>query len=128
MKRRSHIAIPIALLFLALAHGARARFSRIGPSELYPDPAMTPGATNPDITQRNIQETICNRQWSTKLIRPAREYTSKLKRKQLRDYGDTVHQARAQLINPSTGKVDSTRCVTHSDNMGCYEEDHLIPL
>ena len=91
MKVRSHIAIPIAVLLLALAHGARPRFSRIGPSELYPDPAMTPGATNPDITQRNIQETICNRKWSTKLIRPAREHTSKLKRKQLRDYGDTVH-------------------------------------
>jgi hypothetical protein len=44
-----------------------------------------------------------------------------------------VHQARAELINPDTGKVDTTRCVAHSDNMACYEEacyeeDHLIPL
>jgi hypothetical protein len=31
-------------------------------------------------------------------------------------------------INPSTGKIDITRCVPHSDNMACYEEDHLIPL
>ena len=82
MKRRSHFAFLVALLFLALAHGDRPRFSRIGPPELYPDPIMTPGATNPDITQRNIQETICNRQWTTKQIRPPREYTSKLKRQQ----------------------------------------------
>jgi hypothetical protein len=101
---------------------------RIGPAEIYPDPVRTPGAANPQITQRNIKDTICNRHWSTKLIRPPSEYTSRLKRKQLREYGDTVHQTRADLINPSTGKVDTTRCVPHSDNMACYEEDHLISL
>src|ERR1039458_2597196 len=47
------------------------------------NPAITPGAANPDVTQRNIQENICSRQWSTKQIRPPGEYTSKLKRKQL---------------------------------------------
>jgi hypothetical protein len=88
----------------------------------------TPGAANPDVTQRNIQDNICNPQWSTKLIRPQSEYTSRLKRKQLREYGDTVHQTRAELIDPATGKVETTRCVAHSDNMACYEEDHLIPL
>ena len=88
----------------------------------------TPGAANPDVTQHNIQDTICNRQWSTKEIRPPAEYTSKLKRKQLREYGDTFHQTRAELINPSTGKADTNRCVAHSDNMACYEEDHLISL
>jgi hypothetical protein len=88
----------------------------------------TPGAANPQVTQRNIRDTICNPHWSTKLIRPPAEYTSRLKRKQLREYGDTVHQTRAELINPSTGKVDTTRCVPHSDNMRCYEEDHLISL
>jgi hypothetical protein len=71
---------------------------------------------------------ICNHHWSTKLIRPPAGYTSRLKRKQLREYGDTVHQARAQLMNPNTGKVDTTRCVAHSDNPACYEEDHLNPL
>jgi hypothetical protein len=89
---------------------------------------MTPGVANPDITQHNIQDNICNRQWSTKLIRSPSGYTSRLKRKQLRRYGDTVHQTRAELINPSTGKVDTTRCVIHSDDMACYEEDHLISL
>jgi hypothetical protein len=33
-----------------------------------------------------------------------------------------------ELINPKTGKVDITLCVSHSDNMACYEEDHLISL
>jgi len=101
---------------------------RIGPADIYPDPRMTPGAANPDVTQENIGENICNRHWSTRLIRPPAEYTSKLKRQQLREYGDTVHQTRAQLINPATGKVEITRCVAHSDNMACYEEDHLISL
>jgi hypothetical protein len=96
--------------------------------DLYPNPTLTPGAANPDVTQQNIQNNICNRQWSTKQIRPPSAYTSKLKKKQLREYGDTVHQTRAELINPNTGKIDTTRCVTHSDNMACYEEDHLISL
>jgi hypothetical protein len=112
-----------------LAAGAPpAQPRRIGPAEIYPDPVRTPGAANPQVTQRNIQDTICNRQWSTKQIRPPAEYTSSLKRKQLREYGDTVHQTRADLINPSTGKLDTSRCVAHSDNIACYEEDHLIPL
>ena len=100
----------------------------IGPAEIYPDPIRTPGAANPQVTQRDIRDTICSRRWSTKLIRPPAGYTSRLKRKQLWEYGDTVHQTRAALINPSTGKLDTTLCVAHSDNMACYEEDHLIPL
>jgi hypothetical protein len=128
LKMRIDFTIPVALACILLAQGSQPRSSRIGPAEIYPDPVRTPGAANPQVTQRNIQDNICNPQWSTKLIRPPSEYTSKLKRKQLREYGDTVHQTRAQLINPNTGKVDTTRCVTHSGNMACYEEDHLIPL
>ena len=59
---------------------------------------------------------------------PPAQYTSRLKRRQLREYGDTVRQARAQLVNPGTGKVDITRRVSHFDNMACYEEDHLTPI
>ena len=113
---------------MVLAHVPPVQPRRIGPAEIYPDPARTPGAANPQVTQRNIKDNICNPQWSTKLVRPPSEYTSKLKRKQLREYGDTVHQTRAELVNPSTGKLDTTRCLAHSDNMACYEEDHLIPL
>ena len=111
-----------------LAHALPAQHHRIGPADIYPDPVRTPGAANPQVTQRNIKDNICSSHWSTKLIRPPSEYTSKLKRRQLREYGDTIHQERAELVNPSTGKVDTTRCVARSDNMACYEEDHLIPL
>jgi hypothetical protein len=116
------------MLCILLAHAPPARHSRIGPADIYPDPARTPGAANPQVTQRNIQDNICNPVWSTKLVRPPSGYTSTLKRRQLREYGDTVHQTRAQLINPTTARVDTTRCVARSDNMACYEEDHLIPL
>ena len=124
------------LLFAILAAGAivlpaqppRGKLRHVGPVDIYPDSVMTPGAANPEITQENIKDNICNRHWSTKLVRPPSGYTSRLKRKQLREYRDTVHQTRAELINPNTGKVDRTRCVVHSDNMACYEEDHLISL
>ena len=128
MKIRIPITIPVALVCILLAHGSQPKSHRIGPAEIYPDPVRTPGAANPEVTQENIQDTMCNRHWSSKLIRPPAQYTSRLKRKQLREYGDTVHQTRAQLINPNTGKVDTTRCVPHSDNVACYEEDHLISL
>lgn len=128
MKMRIHFTIPAALACILMAYAAPAQSSRIARPDIYPDPARTPGAANPQVTQQNIEDTICNRRWSTKQIRPPAQYTSKLKRKQLREYRDTVHQTRAQLTNPGTGKVDTTRCVPHSDNMACYEEDHLISL
>jgi hypothetical protein len=128
MRIRIHFAIVAAGIGMLLAHLSPAQHSRIGPANIYPNPARTPGAANPQVTQGNIQDNICNPQWSTKLIRPPSEYTSRLKRKQLREYRDTVHQMRAELINSSAGKVDTTRCVAHSDNTACYEEDHLIPL
>lgn len=128
MKMRISFAIPSVFVCILLAPGARAQSPRTGPAAIYPDPSRTPGAANPQITQRNIKYTIFDPHWSTKQIRPPAEYTSNLKRKQLRQYGDTVHQSRAQLINRRTGKVDITRCVAHSDNPSCYEEDHLIPL
>jgi len=126
--RQLVLVITIVGFGLLPARITTAQLNRIGPGDIYPDPTKTPGAANPRVTQRNIGETICNRHWSTKLIRPPAEYTSKLKRRQLREYGDTVHQTRAELINPNTGKIDTSRCVPHSDNMACYEEDHLIPL
>jgi hypothetical protein len=124
------------ILLVILAVGAisvligvpQARSRHSGPVDIYPDSVMTPGAANPAVTQENIQDNICNPHWSERLVRPPSSYTSRLKRKQLRKYGDIVHQARAELINPITGKLDVTRCVPHSDNMACYEEDHLISL
>jgi hypothetical protein len=128
MRTYVHSAVFVAGIGMVLAHVRPGEHSRIGPSDIYPDLARTPGAANPQVTQRNIQDNICNPDWSTKLIRPPSEYTTRLKRRQLREYGDTVHQTRAELINPDTGRVDTTLCVARSDNMACYEEDHLIPL
>src|SRR5260370_21279560 len=76
-------------LALAGHHGAHVVVApgesgpRVGPSYLYPDPTLTPGVTNPDITQASIHQTICNPQWSTKSIRPPVAYTNTLKAKQL---------------------------------------------
>jgi hypothetical protein len=56
---------------------------QVGPTYLYPDPATTPGAVNPDITPANISATICNPAWSTRTIRPPVSYTNNLKQQQL---------------------------------------------
>src|ERR1700740_2647647 len=72
----------------------------VGPDRLYP---TVPGRTNPAITEATKGQTICNRHWSTKSIRPPASYTNRLKREQM---------AGMHLKG------------TPSD----YEEDHLISL
>lgn len=67
-----------------------------------PDPKVTPGVINPNVTQANIKQTICLSGW-TKTIRPPASYTNKLKLKQMKDLS-------------LTGKPAD------------YEEDHLISL
>jgi hypothetical protein len=67
-----------------------------------PDPACTPGTTNPEVTEANIAQTICASGWTT-TVRPRQSYTESLKRSQMAEYGDT---------HPIYD----------------YEEDHLIPL
>lgn len=68
-----------------------------------PDSRLTPGAIDHSVTQQNIHVTICNKGY-TKSVRPPQNYTNKLKKKQIWEYGyadtDPKH----------------------------YEEDHLIPL
>ena len=66
---------------------AEAPQPHVGPPDIYPDPARTPGATNPEITQENIRETICNPRWSTKSVRPEESYTHRLKVEQIAEYG-----------------------------------------
>jgi hypothetical protein len=68
-----------------------------------PDPDLTPGATNPAVTQATIGTTICVTGYTTK-IRPPESYTESLKKRQIREYG-----------------YADTR-------LSDYEEDHLIPL
>jgi hypothetical protein len=66
------------------------------------DPVRTPGVLNPDVTQANIASTICRSGW-TATIRPPTDYTNDLKRKQMRQYGET-------------------------GSLSAYQEDHLISL
>lgn len=68
-----------------------------------PDPALTPGAINPDVTQDNIHSTVCVKGW-TKTVRPPAFYTNRLKKSQIREYGYGNSSPRD------------------------FEEDHLIPL
>jgi hypothetical protein len=71
-----------------------------------PDPALTPGTTNPRITQSTINQTICNPNWSTKSIRPPPSYTNRLKQQELQS---------GYTVNGDTNPAD-------------YELDHLISL
>lgn len=68
-----------------------------------PDPYLTPGAIDINITQQNIHQTVCIHGY-TKTIRPPSNYTNKLKKRQIREYG---YEDR----NPKH-----------------FEEDHLIAL
>lgn len=68
-----------------------------------PDPSFTPGAVNPTVAQETIGTTICVRGW-TRTVRPPWQYTSALKRRQIRELGYADRR------------------------MSAYEEDHLVPL
>jgi hypothetical protein len=67
-----------------------------------PDPACTPGALNPAVTQLTIASTICASGWSA-TVRPPVAYTQALKLSQMVAY-------------------------SLKGRPGLYEEDHLIPL
>lgn len=65
-----------------------------------PDRVLTPGATNPAVSQATIGETICRHGWS-RSARPPRNLARNLKRERLRG---------------------------HPGRSGDFELDHLIPL
>jgi hypothetical protein len=103
--RRIGLAVALALVLSApLIIETQHAASHVGPSYLYPDSTTTPGVVNPNISQANIQATICNPTWSTKSIRPPVSYTNALKKQQL----------------AASKFKDQTP--SH------YEEDHLISL
>ena len=113
--RQLAIALLIAGLLIALAFSLKKTPVRglpsgkivvtpkAGPWWAYPDPIRTPGLPNPQITQSNVEETICNPDWDKTAFRPASSYTTRLKREQMQAWG-----------LPGTT----------SD----YEEDHFISL
>ncbi|MFL5913620.1 MAG: hypothetical protein ACJ768_24035 [Gaiellaceae bacterium] len=98
--RQALVLAALALLVVALA----LRLERHSPSAgaIVADPGRTPGVLNPDVTQSTIRSTICVRGW-TATIRPPVEHTNELKRRQMREYGET---------GPASA----------------YQEDHLISL
>lgn len=67
-----------------------------------PDPACTPGARNPRVTQATIHRTICRSGW-TSAVRPPESVTEQEKRASMAAYGDH-------------------RSLSH------YEYDHFVPL
>jgi len=83
---------------------AAGRYSVVfGLDQALPNRRFTPGALNPAVTQGNVRETICVRGY-TKSIRPPQEYTERLKRREIHQYGYTDFRLRD------------------------YEEDHLVSL
>ena len=92
------VALALVIAFIAFF----AVQNRTSESAVRASPTLTPGALNPDVTQANAHSTICVKGW-TATIRPPVEYTSALKLKQMREYGET---------GPPSA----------------YEEDHLISL
>lgn len=112
MSRLARFAAPAVILAGSLALTAPAAHAEVPHtlaaqcSQSYlplPDPVCTPGATNPDVTQDTIDDTICVPGW-TATIRPPTSYTNKLKKQGIIDYG-------------------------YSDtSLSSYEEDHFLPL
>jgi hypothetical protein len=93
------------LLVLFLAVPVSASATLLPTSATLPIRSITPGATDPAVTQENIASTICVVGY-TKTVRPPVSYTNSLKLKQL---------------SGSYSRYGST-------NMKLFEEDHLIPL
>jgi hypothetical protein len=67
-----------------------------------PDPACTPGALNPAVTQATIDRTICVQGW-TSTVRPPESITEQEKAASMAAYGDT-------------------------GSLADYEYDHFVPL
>jgi hypothetical protein len=89
------LVVVAVVLFFAHGRGHRA-------PAILADRVRTPGVLNPDVTQANIRSTICRHGWTT-MIRPPVDYTNALKRRQMRQYGE-------------------------SGSLSDFQEDHLISL
>ena len=104
------LATVLAAVVLLVPSGAPTTLSVVSASYAtnvwrtgLPSRTLTPGATNPAVTQATIRRTICVSGWTSR-IRPPSSYTTALKRAQLVTYG---------YANRTLSR---------------YEEDHLIPL
>jgi hypothetical protein len=101
-RRASALDVLLAVALVAVVAVGALQLRRAQTTRIVADLEWTPGVVNPDVTQANIRSTICRRGW-TSTVRPPVSYTNELKRKQMREYGET---------GPLSG----------------YQEDHLISL
>jgi len=89
---------PVPITVIGSAPGALCHSN-----DVLPDAHCTPGSIDPNVTQANIQQTICVSGY-TQTVRPPASFTNKLKKQQIAEYG----------------YIDI--------NIHDYEEDHLISL
>lgn len=83
--------------------------TKAGPAAIYPNPELTPGKTNPDITQANLKTTVCSKGWTgvnkythetakgTDILRPPVELTNKIKVQTMKSYVFTDSEADYEL-------------------------------
>jgi hypothetical protein len=75
---------------------------------LLPDPACTPGATDPRVTQENLAVTVCSRGY-TALVRPPVEETDRVKHGLLLAYRQTLPSELDHLIPLELGGSSDVR-------------------
>ena len=81
----------------------RSEEKQVGDKKVYPQSDLTPGVADPSVTQDNLADNICNKNWSTSTVRPPTSVTNKIKVETMKAYGFT-------------------------DAANHYELDHLISL
>jgi hypothetical protein len=101
-RRVGVLDVLLAAVLVAVVVVAAGELRRRGAARIVADPVRTPGVLNPEVIQATIRSTICRRGW-TATIRPPVSYTNALKRRQMRQYGET-------------------------GPLSAYQEDHLISL
>ncbi len=104
------VSLPGGLLVTDPPHNAVQPFpaagschARQGASGVLPDPACTPGAVDPHVTDATLESTVCRRGGYTSTVRPPTSITNSEKRLAQAAYGQ-------------------------SDGPSAYEFDHLVPL
>ena len=90
--------------------------SESGP--ILPDPANTPGVTNPNVSQTTIGQTICTSGW-TATVRPPESYTERVKHLEAGSGGAVTYNGTTYEVH---GFELADPFISH------YELDHLIPL
>ncbi len=104
------VSLPGGLLVTDPPHNAVQPFpaagrchARQGANGVLPDPACTPGAVDPHVTDATLESTVCRRGGYTSTVRPRTSVTNSEKRLAQAAYGQ-------------------------SDGPSAYELDHLVPL